>query len=328
MGRRKKDTLRTVTIIIASLLFLVGTIAVRYARTFHDQSRMNAQKNVWVRQVKIHGAVASHEKLKRMYRTDKDRRHWHAHLLGQALYKTIGMPGIVNCDNAFGYGCFHGFVTLAITGHGPNIIQLLDEVCIRSFGVDKQGCQHGIGHGIAEFFGTGRLQYALDACKTLSWKGRLGGCQSGLLMAYHFPVINGRMTVRRTDDLYDPCSRINEKFQLACIHELTFWWSALFMKETVKMATLCDRFSDKNERRVCFWGIGQFTFRIFDYNVSDVVTACSVMPEPEDEALCRAGARFLQIDDQKSLGIDICAGLGNVKNICYQYTDLISFYRE
>ena len=79
-------------------------------------------------------------------------QHGIAHIFGEVLYKSRGLSGITVCDGSFAFGCFHGLMVNALPKEGLGSVQQLDQMCNQKFGEYNLGCQHGLGHGIAEFF--------------------------------------------------------------------------------------------------------------------------------------------------------------------------------
>ena len=158
--------------------------------------------------------------------TAPNSQHGIAHIFGEVLYKTTGLSGITVCDNSFAFGCFHGFLFNAIADKDIASINDLDRMCIEKFGEYNLGCQHGIGHGIAEHYGSQNLDQSLDACATLSWKHRLMGCSGGVFMEYMMPSLSGKgagsvqVNPLTPNDPYAPCDNIKHQFKPECFYNL------------------------------------------------------------------------------------------------------------
>lgn len=289
------------------------------------------EKIRWSRIIEKDGAENTYKKLKEQYK-NTNMKHVQAHLFGEALYKKMGIEGVAICDGAFGFGCFHGLLVSSLAEKGIDSIKELDKVCIQKFGPTQLGCQHGIGHGILEYIGHEKLIDALNLCTQLTWQGKLFGCQGGVLMEYDFPLSLNSTTIKPRyaagDALYQPCQTIDNKFKLACINELTLWWKALFKNDYPKLSILCDHFNQPEEREVCYWGIGQEAYRTVKYDTTKIVDICKKMPQKYDEALCRAGAYFVHIDDLRSRDEALCQGLGEYSEICLKKAKIVDIYQS
>lgn len=288
------------------------------------------ERTRWAKLIRSRGAANTYRLLKQTYGDNRNMRHIQAHLFGEALYQAIGMQAVTVCDEDLGFGCFHGALSRAIAAGGLSVIEQLDAECRKTFGEKKLGCQHGIGHGIFEYLGPKRLNQALALCATLRWKGSLAGCQGGVFMEYHFPLsLTSRTLLPVSPEIagpYDPCASVPGQFRLACVHELTFWWSALYKTDIQRMDALCTVFKDSDQRDVCYWGIGQFAYKLLEDNPQHLLAACARIADREDAGLCRAGGRYVQIDNGRTSQPDICTSDPATEQLCKQKTDMIGIH--
>src|SRR3989344_4330329 len=146
-------------------------------------------------------------------------QHTAAHIIGELIYEKAGIKGIIFCDATFAFGCYHSFFGNALANSGPDVIPEIDKSCIDKFGPFGTGCQHGIGHGLMEYFGHENLLAALDACSVTFQKNPLFGCTSGVFMEYNVPIIitldDASTRPRMLDKSipYDPCPGLPSKYQ-------------------------------------------------------------------------------------------------------------------
>ena len=256
-------------------------------------------------------------------------------LFGEVLYKDLGIEGLIWCDDAYGFGCYHGFFEKAITRKGIDILYDLDAACVSKFGLLGLGCPHGIGHGLGEYLGPGNLAQQLDYCKGLSWKGALFGCQSGVFMEYNFPslALNGtsQIKTRPWDEAHAeaPCDHVDNQFRRACYFELTAWWQEVLSKNYAKIGVLCGDLTDAGEREACFMGVGYNVNLVTDFNPQYFIRVCHDMPQ-DGVVPCRAGASWAftaSIDHKKEAPI-LCSGMDTDMNIkCTQKSNLIDYYK-
>lgn len=266
--------------------FLANPPTAVYRDTDHAYNR-----EYWRQEIEYRGpAYAYQEFQKRNLEAPKRRQHFAAHVMGTILYEKLGLSGIVVCDDAFAFGCYHGFSSYAIAERGERAIDQLTEICISEFG-PISGCQHGIGHGILEYAGYDDLPGALRMCESLVYQPTpLIGCTSGVFMEYFTPLSGGspvQLEHYRFDPQapYVPCPNVADRFKRSCYFELG---QALRQTEGSDYFSVCGKLSGK-ERQACFLGVGTDLARIPDPH--DVLTRCRTL-SPEDELYCRAGAAW------------------------------------
>lgn len=245
-------------------------------------------------------------------------QHLAAHLMGELLYEKLGLPGLSVCDSSFSFGCYHSFSGRAIAAGGLEIVRQLYQVCLKNFGPLGTGCQHGLGHGILEHLGHGRLGDALETCRLAPQVHPLLGCTSGVFMEYNFPTIVTRetsFTRRREPEPQNPESpcdtMVEERFRQSCYFELGQWWFEVFSRDYREIGRLCREIAAGLERKSCFLGLGYIAAPSNGYAVATTIERCRLMPDRESELLCRAGAAwsFFVMPEQRSLAERLCAGL-------------------
>ncbi len=226
------------------------------------------------------------------------KKHTPMHAFGEVLYEVKGTEAISVCDNSFGFGCFHGFFTKAVVDKGIAIVTELDSACIARFGPQGLGCPHGIGHGLGEYLGPDRLLEQLSLCDSLTWKGVLHGCRSGVFMEYNNPTVadsEAFVTQTRAFDAkhpYGPCFTVPVLYQPACVYELPVWWWDSGVRQALDMRSFCDRITKKELQEYCFIGIGYMLATGSNYSPDVVFSGCSQMGDGEFIIWCRAGGSW------------------------------------
>jgi hypothetical protein len=149
------------------------------------------EKEKWKEKIISAGPKTAYGEFKQAFSSFRfDQQHVMAHLFGELLYQEGGTAYLETCDSEFSFGCYHGFFTTAIYGEGDSVIMELDRICIETGGLGASGCQHGLGHGLVEYYGhtLDGLKNALQSCEdTTSYSKKFGCtlCQySNLLSKY------------------------------------------------------------------------------------------------------------------------------------------------
>jgi len=205
----------------------------------------------------------------------------------------------------------------------------MDKACIKKHGPGDTSCQHGIGHGLVEYMGPNGLLKALNLCDTLAWKKPLFGCKSGVFMEYTLPTIidleNSAPSIRDidTENPYDVCPELPEKFRQACYYSLGQWWETSF--GYAKMGQWCGDVISGKERKACYLGVGHVIAPSSNFDVSESITRCKKMPDFEGELICRAGASwgFFIMPGYRALSPALCESIGGDSGRrCVQESDL------
>lgn len=132
-----------------------------------------------------------------------------AHLSGSLIYEKSGFDGIKNCSAEFAFGCFHGFLDQAFQ---KDLTYLSDaqNACMK-LGSGLSGpvasCIHGIGHGVASFYGTSDLKASLSSCRKLD--GGRQYCFDGVFMEFARSAPDDFF---KKDDLLYPCNQLEKEY--------------------------------------------------------------------------------------------------------------------
>ncbi|OGI62791.1 hypothetical protein A2818_00910 [Candidatus Nomurabacteria bacterium RIFCSPHIGHO2_01_FULL_40_12] len=286
--------------------------------------------NKWVSMIDKIGAEAAYQKFKQENSgQDQESQHLNAHEFGIALYEKVGMKGVAVCDSSFGYGCYHQLLLTAIAEQGLSVVHELDQACIKKFGERGLGCQHGIGHGLLDYYGYS-LDKALAMCATMQWQKPLFGCQSGVFMENNFPIVlneNGESKPMRQFNQqapYEPCFDVEKRFQYSCFYLQPEWWDQATDLSYAQLGQLCLRIEEKVRRELCFRGVGTGAVSTTNFDLSSVIKACRSMPSLEYEIMCRSGASwtFSDNDGYQIATNRVCEDLPqNKSNMCFEQAD-------
>lgn len=249
---------------------------------------------------RTHDASRAYEEFKSMYGDENiTETHPAAHVFGEVLYEHEGIEGFSVCDAAFGFGCFHSFIGLAIAEHGIGAIQQFDEICIDSYGEAGLGCVHGIGHGVLAYYGYSNeaLTTSLSACDALSWKHPYGGCRDGVFMEYNFRLMQGDAErVNRTFAhalRHAPCDSVSARDLSACYFAQPAWWEGALRGDSTAghtMLSYCREVDAQDGKEACIRGIGYATAPQHHFDPDAGIAYCDALNGSERElVLCREG---------------------------------------
>lgn len=259
--------------------------------------------------------------------------HGIAHAFGEALYAEVGTEGIGICDDAFEFGCYHGFFGRAVSTEGPSVMQKLNAACRSTWGARYLPCHHGIGHGVIASVGVNRLVDALRLCATISSEP-IGGCASGVIMGYNFRNLNHSDTIEtrpiERNDPQLPCVAAPREFLPACYAEQPQWWLAVLGNDFKKIGILCAKAPDEASD-ACFHGIGNFAAPALQFDVERAKAACSDMPTRDSQVQCREGASwiFLAQSATRDRAPLLCQGLEpDAETVCMQKITSNPFWQK
>lgn len=283
----------------------------------------------WMNKINEEGGPTAHDDFLNIYQDfDYDDQHEHAHVFGEAVFKTLGVDGIVVCDQSFGFGCYHSFFGWTLLTHGIEIINTLDAACIEVYGEKGLGCQHGIGHGLLVELGPDKLDESLRLCSTLNWQGGIGGCTGGVFMEFNFNTMGESGKRQPVDDDYHyPCYEVVDRYKEACYFEMAAWWGALTNWHDYELiGERCNEAPTTRETEACLRGLGNTIAGIRQFDVNEMLGICSEMPDRESEMLCIEGATWnmANLPQFKDTWTKMCAELeGSENHRCLDSKDFI-----
>jgi len=297
-----------------------------------DDATVPVDEEGWEAWIEKRGGARSYEDFARSVEgLREEEQHIRVHVFGGALYDTEGIDALSICDSRFFYGCFHEFTGRAAADKGIDSIHILNQTCINSLdGSEEEACRHGLGHGIAVFFGYGLedLITSLDTCALLPGNNIYGGgCFGGIFMEYNLRTMlaeNG--AVRASSDMLEPCKQLPHEYMPACAYWQPQWWrsgplSHLTMWEVYgRMGRYCKQLENESVaeeedkrllRNMCFGGIGGISAPDAEFNVFLIKKICDAAAGTDEERIvCRANAAYRMTEGPSpSNAIEVCEGL-------------------
>lgn len=261
-------------------------------------------------------------------------QHVMAHFIGSEIYGLSGINGINVCDSTFAFGCYHGYFSQILSQEGLSVIKMLDETCVSKFGPLGSGCQHGIGHGVMDYFGPNKLVDALESCKDTTTPSPVAGCTSGVFMEYFVPILisdtGAEFSSRPFDELkpYEACPNLPKHFRQSCYYAIGQWWNQTFMRRDYStQGLLCKNMPDNEFMEDCYLGIGNVVAPDSAYNVDKSIAWCKQMPDLNSIVLCQAGASwsFDANPDYRKLAVLMCGQLqGEEEAACVHKAHLLN----
>ena len=297
---------------------------------------IKAERIFWSKTINEIGGEKTYKEFKDKYKNENfGTQHLMAHVVGTFLYQKEGIKGQAICDSTFSFGCYHSFFSQALADKGPSIINDLDKACLDKFGTFGSGCQHGIGHGVMEYYGPKRLIEALISCKSTTANTPLSGCASGVFMEYNVPIIitdvDAVSTARPLDikNPYMPCTSVPENFKEACYYSLSQWWNqtSFYMDKWGAQGLLCKNIPDSLYMDTCYLGIGNVVAPDSMYEPKKAVAMCKEMPDLQSIIFCQAGASwsFAANPQYEVLAKDMCEELDtSSKQECLLRSNLLN----
>lgn len=334
MPSKKMFSLQRWFFIVFVVLVLVVVLSLSALKLQPNKSKISSPEGIkaatqvtastdvsyWERVISQRGPASAYDEFKRAYRTETfEKQHLAAHVFGRALYLQVGIDGIATCDADFAFGCFHSFFGQALADKGPGVVEQLDAACTAALQNAASGCQHGIGHGIMEYFGID-IGKALDLCLRTKQEQPLYGCSSGVFMEYNVPIVidgaSARTEPRSFDlkDKYEPCLQVPARFQESCYYELPQLWSK-YTSDFAELGKYCAAITTRAYQDSCVKGIGNIVGPTTNYTVSSMVSLCSAMPGHSQVAACLATASWalFAVPGREGDASGICAGLSEIE---------------
>lgn len=307
-------TLTLVLMLSIGLIIYIGTMP---SQTPSPNSSLRERLETMVA---LQGSRAAYLAVKEDYADQGyDMQHNVAHMLGETIYRHDGLRGVTVCDGEFNYGCYHGFFARAVQSEGVSVLAPLDNECTQLPDGRASVCQHGLGHGLIEFFGTKGLISALDACTTLEQPNPVAGCTSGVFMGFNLrfesasddQFITVARPIMQNESPYAPCDIVPERFRQSCFHELPQWWNQVFEGDFTKLGALCAAIADSSLRTQCVQGIGGIAASSARYDVAATSALCGMLHTSEDINACvvTASWSFEENNGAQDKAAALCATL-------------------
>jgi hypothetical protein len=323
------------TFLLLAILF--SLLAVFYIGTTHFSLEVSPEdienESFWQNRIVTKGGKRAYKEFSDIVYKKVTRvgsQHTSAHVFGGALYAVEGIGGIAACGSDFSYGCFHEFIGRAVNELGIDTVESLNETCLEVLGSEAPFCQHGVGHGIQSFFGYERedLDRALEVCDGLQLNDPIGGCAGGIYMEYNFQtMLADDAKVRKSNNLFTPCSELPDRYRLACsFWQPQWWWKYLYDNESAseyltQMGLYCNQMTPNKQKLIeaCFSGIGNIAAARGDFKPTEIKRMCSASSNNNRlSSLCHAFAAN-RITRERGLeaGLSTCSNLkGEDRTFC------------
>ncbi len=293
---KKKHALTGLILLIS--VFVFSLLIAMIKKEQGDGNSIDRNSTYWENKIKKYGAEKTYLEFKEYYASKEFlEQHTAAHIMGEVLYRTRGLGGFSMCDSSFAFGCYHSFLGQAIAERGISIVSELAQKCKDRYGENSTGCEHGIGHGIAEYLGPRKIKEALFACVKTNQRNPLFGCTSGLFMEYNSAIIFEKNTptvrdrVPNKQNLLEPCDEvIPEEFRPSCYYEISLWWKNSAQVSSEKIGNLCGKAARETERQACYQGWGAVVAEAANYDHKKIITICALGATKKGWIDCGIGA--------------------------------------
>ncbi len=305
------------------LLIFFISIAVLYyigKRTNHSRS-----PDAWTRIIKLSGPQAANSQFKNKTATQPyKKQHQLAHEFGRSLYAALETSGIAFCDDAYGYGCFHGFFTLAFPTLSPASLENVTKACSSRPYRQNVECLHGAGHGIIATLGHNNITKAIEMCELVAPGPTAKACATGVFMESNFRSMDDTASgksVRPLDPLHPhiPCQSVPPLFIDYCYRFQASWWFVVYEKDLLKIEALCLEGATPSAKKNCLLGIGFSVAASTNFDVPSTRIQCSMLASKYNQAICLAGAAsgFFKIKKLETVAPSLCDALSlQNKQVC------------
>jgi len=238
--------------------------------------------------------------------------HQFAHLVGNGIYRTLGLAGIAICDNAFAYGCYHGVTEAMLLDVGPEKIPEIEKNCIvvldQQQKHDYTGCIHGVGHGLLTWSGL-NIKKALNGCDLFSRQYR-PYCYDGAFMEYADSLPKAAALPKNPWEL---CDGLNEQYRFNCARYQSLLFVNVFGLSLPRSADACRLAQEENIRYACLGTIGHMIAQQERASKEKILTRCGELYKEEGYAMCVTyGAqelRFQNYDNSERVARELCESL-------------------
>lgn len=254
-------------------------------------------KNAIRHSIQLWGAGQTYHWLK--LQLEPQGYHLGGHIFGEVLYEVVGKSGVVVCDSALNYGCFHGFATMAISHSGVTVVHQLMDVCNRLTGREKGNCIHGLGHGVGAYFGPNRLSEQFEFCRAIEPDTNGKDCVGGAIMQY-FEYYdssgkngNGSGYANRPYDQnnpYSPCPEVPAAYINVCYRHLAGWWWDVHSSHINNLDQLCHAIPLQASRNACYLGLGTKIAQVTQHRSEAIISLCQQLSQYETQKTCFIGA--------------------------------------
>lgn len=212
-----------------------------------------------------------------------------AHFLGAKIYETQGLAGLSICKPSFAFGCYHGFSEGAFSSSLDKLDEL-DRSC-QQVGPINSGpwasCIHGIGHGVATFFETIKLNESLATCGKLI--NGANYCHDGVFMEFAVSAPQSIYEVEKKDPLY-PCNKIEPIYRQGCARQQPQVMMKYYGLTFRQIADICLKSTDKTIKFHCIDAIGLLIGQKSAGDPQIIINECKLLANIDARAQCISAA--------------------------------------
>lgn len=269
-------------------------------------------------------AIASLQKIYSNHPTDEftDRIECHSfgHIIGEIdgeNSKNVG-ESLSKCTTDCGNACYHGILIGAIKTN-PQLLDNLPSVC-QSFtaysfpGQQMTACNHGLGHGLAEFSANDTKQ-SLSYCDRLINETAKVECGSGVFMETIDDAVKNSPENSLPIDISAFCKELNHPYLELCTRNIGNYRYRT-THDIPAAFKACENLDSKNSDP-CFNSLGADFFFIFLGKTDDILKVCQNAPKTKIDT-CLEGSIIssLVTDPKGNLGVEICNLSQTFKDKC------------
>jgi len=259
--------------------------------------------------------------------------HELAHIVGNAIYKQHDIKGILVCDPAFGFGCYHGVTEKVLTESGVNKIGEIESQCMSIFpssiGGEAPSCIHGIGHGLLTMNGLD-INKSLNDCGLLLENNRYY-CYDGVFMENLFSL---GTTVVDPKNPWEFCTAFDEKYHSSCSTYHITQILSHFKGNISALADACQASPSTIIYESCYRSLGFRVSQISHGNLQIIQQLCSEVDNKQNRDTCIIFAAvetiFQEFSGWKQTYKSLCNSLtGNAAQDCLsQSKQIIKNYNK
>ncbi len=231
--------------------------------------------------------------------------------------KDVG-ESLSKCTPECGNACYHGVLIGALKAHTQlltNLSLVCDSFAKYNFpGQQLTACNHGLGHGLAEFTGSD-TKLSLKYCDSLKSEIAKVECGSGVFMETIDDTISGNNNKKLPDNIHSFCLELNQPYLDLCVRNIgnyTYRTTNNIPNSFKACMELSDSYID-----MCVGSLGADFFFITEGNIKELVKVCQNAIKTKID-ICLSGAILssLVTDPFGNLSVEICNSSETLKDSC------------
>lgn len=253
------------------------------------------------------------------------RCHALGHTMGLVAVEThtAGEEILESCGNFCGFGCINGAAHAILLAKEISRAEEFCDIEKRDREV-RNGCYHGIGHGVGEYTNLDLVR-GLELCSKLKSKEARYQCGHAVIMASD--LVNAEASDRIPDDTAVYCAGLIDEFRNSC-YEFAGYLDFARSKSAESAFRTCRKILAP-DLNICLMRIGEGLFFAFGTEAAKIAESCGQGFDFEQRQ-CLKGANRIALDGPDSsrgeLGAKICANAGSQADACME--DLLFLFEE